>query len=155
MLAREEVIEKIIELRRRTNRIIRDRALDSWVKLSLTTPQLKSLLYVTRHGKVNLSGLASGIGVTPANVTGIVDRLVQQGLLTRTSDSDDRRVLWLGVTDKGKALVEDLREGGVHEMHNILENLTEEELSTVARGFDVLARSAEADEREELPAKRQ
>ena len=94
-----------------TNRIIRDRALDSWVKLRLTTPQLKSLLYVTRHGKVNLSGLASGIGVTPANVTGIVDRLVQQGLLTRTSDSDDRRVLWLGVTDKGKALVEDL-EGG-------------------------------------------
>ena len=74
--------------------------------------------------------------------------------MTRTSNSDDRRVLWLGVTDKGKALVEDLREGRAHETRKVLENLTEEELSIVARGFDVLARAAEAVEREESLAKR-
>ena len=39
-------------------------------------------------------------------------------------------------------------------MRKVLENLTEEELSIVARGFDVLARAAEAVEREESPAKR-
>ena len=61
-MAREEVIAQIIELRRRTNRIIRDRALDSWVKLRLTTPQLKSLLYVTRHEKVNLAASHQGLG---------------------------------------------------------------------------------------------
>jgi DNA-binding MarR family transcriptional regulator len=146
---REKLTRQIIELRRQVNRVIRQHTLDSWVKLSLTIPQLKSLFYISRHGKVNPSGLASGIRVTPANVTGIVDRLVEQGLLTRTPDPDDRRISWLTVTDKGKILISDLREGRAKEMHEILDKLTEEELLIVARGFELLARAAEGTERKE------
>jgi len=145
----EELIARIIEAQRRMNRVIRERTLDSWVKLNLTIPQLKSLFYISRHGRVNLSGLASGIRVTPANVTGIADRLVEQGLLTRTPDPDDRRVSWLRATDKGKTLINDLREGRAQEMRRILDQLTEEELSTVARGFELVARAAEVSERKE------
>jgi DNA-binding MarR family transcriptional regulator len=145
----EELIAQIIEAQRRMNRVIRERTLDSWVKLNLTIPQLKSLFYISRHGRVNLSGLASGIRVTPANVTGIADRLVEQGLLTRTPDPDDRRVSWLRATDKGKTLINDLREGRAQEMRRILDQLTEEELSTVARGFELVARAAEVSERKE------
>ena len=145
----EELIAQIIEAQWRMNRVIRERTLDSWVKLNLTIPQLKSLFYISRHGRVNLSGLASGIRVTPANVTGIADRLVEQGLLTRTPDPDDRRVSWLRATDKGKTLINDLREGRAQEMRRILDQLTEEELSTVARGFELVARAAEVSERKE------
>jgi len=145
----EELIARIIEAQRRMNRVIRERTLDSWVKLNLTIPQLKSLFYISRHGRVNLSGLASGIRVTPANVTGIADRLVEQGLLTRTPDPDDRRVSWLRATDKGKTLINDLREGRAQEMRRILDQLTEEELSTVARGFELVARAAEVSEGKE------
>jgi DNA-binding MarR family transcriptional regulator len=146
---REELIAQTIEAQHRMNRVIRERTLDSWVKLNLTVPQLKSLFYISRHGRVNLTGLASGIRVTPANVTGIVDRLVEQGLLTRTPDPDDRRVSWLTVTGKGKTLTNDLREGRAQEMRRILDKLTEEELSTVARGFELVARAAEISERKE------
>jgi DNA-binding MarR family transcriptional regulator len=146
---KEELIAQITEAQRRMNRVIRERTLDSWVKLNLTIPQLKSLFYISRHGRVNLSGLASGIRVTPANVTGIVDRLVEQGLLTRTPDPDDRRVSWLSVTDRGKTLINDLREGRVQEMRRILDKLTEEELSRVARSFELVARAAEVSERKE------
>jgi DNA-binding MarR family transcriptional regulator len=145
----EELIAQIIEAQRRLNRVIRERTLDSWVKLDLTIPQLKSLFYVSGHGKVNPSALASGIRVTPANVTGIVERLVEQGLLIRTADADDRRVSWLTVTDKGKALINDLREGRAQEMRRILDKLTEEELSIVARGFELVATAAEATEGKE------
>jgi len=145
----EELIAQIIEAQRRMNRVIRERTLDSWVKLNLTIPQLKSLFYISRHGRVNLSGLASGIRVTPANVTGIADRLVEQGLLTRTPDPDDRRVSWLRATDKGKTLINDLREGRAQEMRRILDQLTEEELSTVAHGFELVAEAAEASEGKE------
>jgi DNA-binding MarR family transcriptional regulator len=146
---REKLTRRIIELRRQVNRVLRERTLDSWVQLSLTIPQLKSLFYISRHGKVNLSGLASGIRVTPANVTGIVDRLAGQGLLTRIPDLNDRRITWLRVTEKGEALLANLREGRASEMHKILDKLTEEELSIVARGFDLLARAAEGTERKE------
>jgi len=139
----EKLTRRIIELHRRVNRAIRERTLDSWVRLDLTVPQLKSLFYISRHGRVNPSGLASGIHVTPANVTGIVERLVEQGLLTRTADADDRRVAWLTVTDKGKTLINDLREGRAQEMRRILDKLTEEELAIVARGFALVATAAE------------
>lgn len=145
----EELIAQIIEAQRRMNRVIRDRTLDSWVKLDLTIPQLKSLFYVSGHGKVNPSGLASGIRVTPANVTGIVDRLVEQGLLIRSADADDRRISWLTVTEKGKTLINDLREGRAQEMRRILDKLTEEELAMVAHGFQLVATAAEVSERKE------
>ena len=146
---REELIDEIIEAQHRMRRAIRAGTLDSWVKLNLTIAQLKSLFYISRHGRVNPSGLASGIRVTPANITGIVDRLVEQSLLIRTPDPDDRRVSWLTVTDKGKTLLNDLREGRAQEMHRILDKLTEEELAIAARGFELVATAAEAAEGKE------
>jgi DNA-binding MarR family transcriptional regulator len=146
---REELIVQIIEAQRRMNRVIRERTLDSWVKLNLTIPQLKSLFYISRHGRVNPSGLASGIRVTPANVTGIVERLVEQGLLTRTPDSGDRRISWLTVTDRGKTLINELREGRAQEMRRTLDRLTEKELVIVAHGFELVAAAAEVSERKE------
>jgi DNA-binding MarR family transcriptional regulator len=146
---KEELIAEIIEAQRRMKRVIREGTLDSWVKLNLTIPQLKSLFYISRHGRVNLSGLASGIRVTPANVTGIVDRLVEQGLLIRTADADDRRISWLTVTGKGKTLINDLREGRAQEMRRILDRLTEKELAIVAHGFDLVATAAEVSEGKE------
>ncbi len=146
---REELIARIIEAQHRMRRVARERTLDSWVELNLTIPQLKSLFYISRYGRVNPSSLASGIRVTPPNVTGIVDRLVEQSLLMRTADADDRRVAWLTVTDKGKTLINDLREGRAQEMRRILDKLTEEELASVAHGFELVAAAAEAGERKE------
>jgi DNA-binding MarR family transcriptional regulator len=149
MLMREKLTRQIIESHRRVNRAVRQRTRDSWVRLDLTIPQLKSLFYVSWHGKVNPSAVASGIRVTPANVTGIVDRLVEHGLLIRTADADDRRVSWLTLTDKGKTLINDLREGRAQEMRRILDKLTEEELAIVAHGFQLVATAAEAGEGKE------
>lgn len=149
----EELIQQIIGLRRQLNRVMRDRTLDSWMKLNATVPQLKSLFYVSRYGKINITGLASGLNVTPANVTGIVERLVEQDLLSRTSDQDDRRVLWLEVTNKGKSLIDELREGRANEMRKILDKLTAEELAIVAHGFDLLVKAAAATAADKLPEK--
>lgn len=149
---RDRLTRRIIELQRSVNRVIRERTLDSWVKLDLTIPQLKSLFYVSSHRKVKPSRLASGIRVTPANVTGIVDRLIEQGLLMRSPDPNDRRVSWLSLTDNGKRLINDLREGRAQEMRRILDKLTEEELSVVERGFELLARAAEATQGKEPSA---
>ena len=139
---RKELINRIIEQRREVNRVVRDGTVVSWVELSLTVPQLKSLFYISRRGKIKISGLASGIKVTPGNVTGIVDRLVEQKLLLREQDADDRRILWLTLTTRGRALIDELREGSANELAKILEKLTDAELTDVFHGFELLARAA-------------
>ena len=50
--------------------------------------------------------MSEALLVTPANVTGIVDRLEQKGLIRRTASQGDRRVTIVELTPKGRALQE-------------------------------------------------
>ena len=139
---REEDIERAIQSRRRIDHFIREGSVELWINNNLTIPQMKCLCYISRHGKINLSGLAAGIHVTPANVTGIIDRLVEQGLVSRIHDSSDRRVLWLSVTEKGESILSNLREGKSGKMRELLETLSDKELAVISQAFDILADTA-------------
>ncbi len=112
--------------------------------LSLTISQLKSLFFIDFEGSTNFKKLATALGVTPPNVTGIVDRLVEQELVSREENPEDRRMLLLKTTDKGKALLAKLRESRISRMSGILARLSLEELSALAQGLTALARAAES-----------
>jgi DNA-binding MarR family transcriptional regulator len=79
------------------------------------------------------------LGVTPPNVTGIIDRLVEQGLVSREENPENRRMLVLTVTGKGRNLLATLRESNMKRMLNVLSGLSEDELSVVAQGLAALA----------------
>jgi DNA-binding MarR family transcriptional regulator len=49
-----------------------------------------------------MSALSSQLLVSNGNVTAIVSRLVEDGLVTRTQDRDDRRILRVKLTPKGR-----------------------------------------------------
>ena len=76
--------------------------------LGLTTPQYRVLrqLRQTGGGPLSASELAERLGVTPGNLTGILDRLEQEGLLTRERGVQDRRSLQVGITPAGEALMQ-------------------------------------------------
>ena len=138
-----ELTKEIIELQRRINRDMRQYTLDAWMELNLTIPQLKSLFFIANQGSTNFTKLASALGVTPSNVTGIIDRLVEQGLVSRQENPEDRRMLMLRVTDKGEAIIADLRERRASHISEILTHLSSEELNIVVKGFNLLAKAAE------------
>ena len=83
------------------------------------------------------------LGVTPSNVTGIVDHLVDQGLVSRTQNPEDRREMTLQATDKGKALVSNLKEVGIKRMTQVLSLLSLGELSALAQGLSAFIKAAE------------
>ena len=135
---REETIAKVVRLWRRVNHFMREGSVESWINLNLTIPQMKCLIYILRHEN-QFKRLAAGIHVTSANVTGIIDRLVEQGLVARIQDSADRRVLWLSVTQKGESMLASLKEGKTGRMRELLERLSDKELAIVEQAFDILA----------------
>ena len=140
---RAELTKEIIELQRRLNRDMRRYTLDAWMELNLTIPQLKSLFFIANRGSTNFTKLASALGVTPSNVTGIVDRLVEQGLVSRQENPEDRRMLMLRVTDKGEAIIANLRERRASHISEILTHLSLEELNSVFKGLGLLVQAAE------------
>jgi len=148
MMEKAELINRIIELQRKVDRARQQYELDAWMSLPLTIAQLKSLFFIRNQGSTNSGTLAAALGVTPTNTTGIVDRLVKQGLVSRTENPKNRRMLLLRATDEGEELVARLRERRRGYLSEVLERMTIIELSTLAQGLASLARASEAQEKE-------
>jgi DNA-binding MarR family transcriptional regulator len=142
-----ELVEEIIQLQRQVNRALRQGESDVWMELSLTIAQFKSLFFISNEGSTNFTKLAQALRVTSSNVTGIIDRLVGQGLVSRRENPENRRMLVLQSTDRGEALLASLRERKIGQLSEMLSRLSEEQLSTLAQGLRFLVEAAEASQR--------
>lgn len=142
------LVKQAIELDREVHRFLRRQSFQAWMKLDMTVPQIKTLFYVSNTEGANGRKLAAAMRVTPSNVTGIVEKLVEQGLLSREDNPEDRRYQWLRVTEKGETILSDLRERRVSSLGEILNDLSEEELSRLVQGLFALARSAQKHQEE-------
>ncbi len=88
-----------------------------------------------------MSELADALRCDNSNVTGIVDRLEDRGLVQRVPSDRDRRVKMLEVTPQGAALRKQLHDR-LMRPPEALAGLSEEDARTLR---DVLARALDAD----------
>ena len=146
---RAELTEKIIRLQQMSH-AMGQYAPEAWMDLNLTIGQLKSLFFIDSEGRTNFRKLATALGVTPPDVTRIIDRLVEQGMVSRRENPEDRRMQLLQATKKGKALLATLRENKTTNLYRILAHLSTDELNTVAQGLSSLVRAAELQREEKL-----
>ena len=72
--------------------------------LGLTGPQVTALKLLEGIGQLSLSDLSERMSAKNSTITGIVDRMVQSDLVERKRSEDDRRVVLIALTPKGKAL---------------------------------------------------
>ena len=73
---------------------------------AITLPQLWALEYLARQGSgTPMNELARWMGVTRPAATGLIDRLIAQGLAQRRGDSQDRRVVRVAITGKGRRIL--------------------------------------------------
>jgi DNA-binding MarR family transcriptional regulator len=110
--------------------------------LNLTMQQLKVLIALAR-GASSGQALTDVLGVRLATVTGIVDRLAAQHLVSRREDPNDRRVRLLELTTAGRRLLDRLNEAGEFATRRLLERLDTEGLRTVAAAVRLLCEAAE------------
>lgn len=77
---------------------------DDLLKIGLTPPQLYVLATIGYTGGLPFNEIGAKMMVTVSNLTGIVDRLEEKGLVVRERDSRDRRVVRVILTEKGTRL---------------------------------------------------
>jgi DNA-binding MarR family transcriptional regulator len=74
------------------------------VEEGITIPQAITLKTIKQEGPTcRMSDLAAVRFLTPAAMTGVVDRLIHLGLVERKFDEKDRRVILLSLTRRGEA----------------------------------------------------
>jgi DNA-binding MarR family transcriptional regulator len=76
--------------------------------LNLTMAQFQTLVTIWRGGRMCGRQIARELGVTPAAVVALCDRLEEQGYVQRVRDQVDRRVWWCTLTPAGHELFERL-----------------------------------------------
>ena len=140
-MVKKETVEQLVELQRRIDRDRRQYELDAWMRLHLGIGQLKTLFFISNRGATTTGKLATALKVTPTNVTGIIDRLLEKNLITRTGDPDDRRVLLLRTTPQGDELVAELRQKRRERMSELFSRLSEEEAAVVAQGLKIMVKA--------------
>ncbi len=72
----------------------------------ITLPQFFILNMLDRQEELRMTDIARSLGVTTAAATGIVDRLVKSSYVQRVYDSDDRRIIKIRLSPKGRELVQ-------------------------------------------------
>jgi DNA-binding MarR family transcriptional regulator len=139
----EERIADIMATQERLQLLFADDRSGPLFSSHLTLSQLKILMLLFRHGNVSGGELAGLLGVGLATLSGMVDRLVLQDLVTRTEDLHDRRVRRIGLTKAGSELIASIFNAGAEKMRSLLSRLSAEELDAVAQATLLLVKAAE------------
>ena len=71
----------------------------------LSMSQFGALLNIYHDGTCGVSDLGDVLGVTSAASSQMLERLVRQGLISRSEDPNDRRVKIVVLTEDGKQLI--------------------------------------------------
>ena len=145
---REAAIARIMGARRRMAHLFAFTRSDPLLTANLTMPQFRLLLVLALRGGAASHDLAESMGVSLATITGIVDRLAAQNLVTRREDPRDRRVRRVELTAAGRGLVDDIAAAGTASQRRLLDRLSLDDLAILERAFGLLADAAEAERAE-------
>ena len=78
-------------------------------RLSLTAPQAFHLLSIPVDG-ISMSGLAKKLGLDTSTLTRNIQKLEKLDLVRRKQDRNDKRILVVYLTDKGREKVEKIED---------------------------------------------
>src|SRR5579859_182101 len=104
--------------------------------LSMTHFQVLAIL--DADGPTPMSRLAEQLQVGFSNVSGIIGRLEERGVVTRVHDAADRRMVLAELTPAGLAMLKGVEETRLGYLRHLVQTLTPDEQATVLRALKTL-----------------
>ncbi|HEX5748557.1 MAG TPA: MarR family transcriptional regulator [Archangium sp.] len=102
------------------------------------------VLYALRDGPLSPGQLARRQRVTPAVITGLLDRLEQRGYVRREADPEDRRRLRLVMTELGREVGQEIRQAMASDLATWFASASPAELEELDRTLNLLERTLAA-----------
>ena len=132
----DAIVETIIYLYTESRRLTKGMA----SQFGLTGPQLTVIKLLESFGDISLSSLSERIRAQNSTVTGIIDRMEREGLVTRERSREDRRVVFIRLTHKGRKLAEDVPIEPLEIFRSALESLSASETRDLVKILGKVAR---------------
>lgn len=112
------------------------------------------VLEVLLHkGRLTIGEVGSRVLLTSGSMTYVIDKLEQRGLIRRRACGEDRRVIYVGLTEEGRALIETVFAEHAALIADLMGVLPHEERVAVADALKRLGLSVKARREGEAAAK--
>ncbi len=110
--------------------------------IEVTVAQFHCLHTIGRMGSPSMSELSGELRLHPSTVTGLVDGLVEHGLVERQEDPLDRRVVRVELTDKARRKRERHRRAMRQRVMELLGGLGDGDLRSIHEALSILHAAA-------------
>jgi DNA-binding MarR family transcriptional regulator len=104
----------------------------------LSTSQLGALLHIHHRGRSGVTDLGDDLGVTSSAASQMLERLVQQELVLRSEDPDDRRVKQIILTGKGLQVLQESIRARQGWLSDLAETLSDSEKEAIMAALNIL-----------------
>lgn len=115
-----------------------------WDSRGATTTQLRVMYEIRKKCEPSTGELAEELHVRPATLTGLADRLERNGFVRRWTDAADRRVVRIGLTDQGAAVLDEVFAAARDYLSPIFERMGEKARDEFSQALEHFAETAVA-----------
>lgn len=107
--------------------------------LGIAPMHIRVIKIIDRKAPCTAVDIASLLGRDKAQVTRLLNTLIEKGLITREPNPDDKRSHYLRTTEEGDTIVEEIRKIDEETLQQMTRNLKPEELAEFRRISRVMA----------------
>jgi DNA-binding MarR family transcriptional regulator len=108
--------------------------------VGITAPQGMVIGTLFRGGEMKISELSKKVNLSNSTVSGIIDRLENQQLVTRTRSEEDRRTVYVKVTPKVAEVYHEIHKKTEKRFEDLLSSGSTEDIVKIIEGFNALKR---------------
>jgi Transcriptional regulators len=137
---------RVVQIMKKIMSEIKQKVGSHFREMNLTGPQGMLMGTLAHHGEMKISDLSEILGLSNSTVSGILDRLENQGYIERIRSREDRRVVYVKVTDEFKKKSQKQFEEINKMVEQMMEKATPEELETILKGMNTLEKVMERQE---------
>lgn len=128
-------IEVSLSVHRRGDRLTKQQLISD-----LTVDQHYTMRFVANNGECTSTELAQHFDVEKSAVTSIIKRLVDKKLISRRRDQNDRRVVYLSLTEEGRKLYDECEERIYQAVGSFISKFDNDEISGFINTYEKLNR---------------
>ena len=127
----KNVVTDLFQIPAYTHRIVRSKftkiALEN-IEVSLTPLHFEIMMLLTEEGALPVAKIGERLVLAKAHMTQLVDKLVENEIVVREADPNDRRVTQISITAKGKETLDKIHERVSRAFNKALSSLSRDDL---------------------------
>ena len=132
-MSQQQHLEELFDTLGQLRKLLVSQTQESHEERAATAMQFAALKFLSGHFNATVGDVAAHMQLSKSSATQLSDRLVKAGYITRSEDSDDRRVVRLQLTAAGQQQLQTIKQHYLDKLGRVLGHVPEADLIELIR----------------------